>query len=68
MTSMSFEEFEQLQAENRRLKRENEQLKTAMEEILKLETDTDRWGGHISETGKIAQHALVDAKELKYEG
>jgi cell division septum initiation protein DivIVA len=61
MTSMSFEEFEQLQAEVRKLRQENEQLKTALEEILGLETSEDRWGGHISETGKLAQHALVKA-------
>lgn len=64
MTSMSFEEFEQLQAENRRLRRENEELKTAMEEILKLETYTDRWGGHITQAGQIAQRALVKIEEL----
>jgi len=33
-------------------------LREALEKILTAETDTDRWGGHISETGKIAQQAL----------
>lgn len=62
MTSMTFAEFEQLQAENRRLRRENEELKSALKEILKLEAYMDRWGGHITQSGQIAQRVLVDAR------
>lgn len=41
------------------LELENKRMREALNNIVKMESYTDRWGGHVTETGKFALQALI---------